>query len=145
MPDNKKADTIDNTWSSAKTRGQPSSPAKWLVSRRKVLCGPQTLDYGCGRGEDATFFKWDKYDPHYAPEKPTRKYNYITCFYVLNVVTPKVEKDIIKKVLALLNPMGVAYFAVRRDAGLFEHKPKGYKQRWVELKYPAIRFHRRRV
>lgn len=140
MSNSKKTDKVANpNWHSARGRRQPSSPAKWVVSHGKVLCGPQTLDYGCGRGADADAFKWDRYDPYFAPEKPTRKYNYVVCFFVLNVVPLEEEKKIIKRVLGLLSPTGVAYFAVRRDVGMYQSNPKGYKQRNVILPYPAIR------
>jgi hypothetical protein len=129
----------DKTYLAALIRKGPSAPGKWLVAHGKVHCGPGTLDYGCGHGEDAECFKWDRYDPRYYPAQTTKKYNFITCIYVLNVLTPKVQKDVIEKVKNLLAPTGVAYFVVRRDFKKDKLSPRGYKQRFVVLDYPVAR------
>ncbi len=133
---------MDLSWHSAVARSAPSSPVKWLAERNKVRPGPGTLDFGCGRGVDAEWFKWDKYDPHFFPEYPRKKYTCVVCIYVLNVVSLETEKKIIRQVRALLDKNGVAYFAVRRDAGMVLHRPSGYKQRYVKLGFPVLREHR---
>jgi 2-polyprenyl-3-methyl-5-hydroxy-6-metoxy-1,4-benzoquinol methylase len=135
-----KANKVDKTYLTAKVRLDASAPAKYLVVNNLVNAGHTTLDYGCGHGEDAAFFNWDKYDPHYAPEYPTKKYRHIVCFYVLNVVQKKDEEKIIDSIKKLLLPNGVAYFAVRRDFHRGYISPvKKSRQRVVKLKYPVVK------
>jgi len=133
-----------NSFRTAITRGGPSTPARWLVAHCKVPCGPETLDYGCGHGEDADAFKWDRYDPYYSPDQPTRRYNFIVCIYVLNTVTLRMQDEIIKRVKDQLSDNGVAFFAVRRDfpKSMVRRKAKKKKptrQRYVELRMPVVR------
>ena len=94
-------------------RKKPSSPFVYL--NEKCLLIGDCLDYGCGRGTDKEYYDIDGYDPNWFPEFPTKKYDTIICNYVLNVVTKEEQEDIIRKVMALLNPNGKAYFTVRRD------------------------------
>ena len=130
----------DESYKTAITRKKPSNPAQWLVAHGKVLCGPNTLDYGCGRGEDAAYFKWDKYDPFYEPYLPGKRYPFIVCTYVLNVVSVATQRDVINLVKAMLLPNGVAYFTVRRDLGDRNGKPRyNTTQRTVKLKLPVVR------
>jgi SAM-dependent methyltransferase len=55
------------------------------------------------------------YDPFYFPEFPTEKFDTILCFYVLNVLLPEEQAEVLMNVSNLLKPNGKAYFAVRRD------------------------------
>ena len=80
----------------------------------------------------------DKYDPYYFPEYPHRKYDTITCIYVLNVIQNEKERDdVVENIQDLLKLKGTAYIAVRRDI------PKNgtESQVWVELDLPIIRNH----
>lgn len=93
------------------------------------------LDYGCGKGFDADFFGMDKYDPHFFPDKPTKKYQRITCNYVLNVIESDQEvNDVISDIQNLLVPGGCAYIAVRNDRENLNGKTKkGAYQRLIQL------------
>jgi len=85
------------------------------------------LDFGCGRGLDATTYGLDKYDPHYFPEKDWKveAYDVITCNYVLNVIPTKKERTaVIEDIRNLLTKGGIAYITVRRDI-----KTQGYTKR----------------
>ena len=131
------------SYRTAITRKGPSVPARWLVAHTKVPCGPATLDFGCGKGEDADYFRWDRYDPHYAPDYPKRQYNFIVCTYVLNAVSLETQKKVTRDILDLLTPSGVAYVAVRRDFHKDPRKRVGkdkrITQRYVELVAPIVR------
>jgi diadenosine tetraphosphate (Ap4A) HIT family hydrolase len=107
-----------NSHLTAKERDSLSFPAKMILNK-KLLQG-EILDYGCGFGSDVQLFK-DKgfliegYDPHYFPHFPSKKFDTILCFYVLNVLLPEEQADVIMNISTLLKPNGKAYFAVRRD------------------------------
>lgn len=109
-----------NTYShcTAKERDSLSFPAKFLLNK-KLLLG-NILDFGCGFGKDVEVLKErgyniSGYDPHYAPEYPAKKFDTILCFYVLNVLLPEEQADVLMNISSLLKPDGKAYFAVRRD------------------------------
>ena len=95
-----------------------SYPARILINQKKIK--GKVLDFGCGIGKDVQLLK-DKgfdivgYDPYYFPEFPTDKYDTILCFYVLNVLLPEEQAEVLMNVSHLLKPDGKAYFAVRRD------------------------------
>ncbi len=55
------------------------------------------------------------YDPHYAPNYPTGRFDTILCHYVLNVLLPEEQVAVLMAVSELLQPSGKAYFTVRRD------------------------------
>ena len=95
-------------------RSNLSRPARFLKS--SGLLQGNLLDYGCGHGDDAEALGADKYDPHYFPKKPRRKYDTITCFYVLNTLPNKKERiAVIDNVRRLLKKNGTAYFAIRAN------------------------------
>jgi diadenosine tetraphosphate (Ap4A) HIT family hydrolase len=102
----------------AKQRDTPSLPIR-MLHERKLLHG-RVLDYGCGFGQDVRFlqakgFDAHGYDPHHAPDWPAGTFDTIVCFYVLNVLFPDEQTDVLLNVSRLLKPSGRAYFAVRRD------------------------------
>ena len=100
------------------------------MSERNGLNG-DILDFGCGFGSDVKFlhdqgYHISGYDPHYFPEYPTRKFDTIICFYVLNVLLPAKQSQVLMEVSRLLKQGGTAYFAVRRDL-----KKEGYRKHYV--------------
>jgi diadenosine tetraphosphate (Ap4A) HIT family hydrolase len=123
-----------------------SFPARTLLSHNKMK--GRVLDFGCGIGKDVELlkdkgFEVDGYDPFYFPETPTKKYDTILCFYVLNVLLPEQQAEVLMNVSSLLKPTGKAYFAVRRDLQ-FEgfrihkvHKKQTY-QCTIKLPYVSI-------
>ena len=80
----------------------------------------KVLDFGSGLGADAKFlrskgFDVTEYDPYYAPDYPTQRYDTILCIYVLNVLLPEEQSHVLMAVSELLEPHGKAFFSVRRD------------------------------
>lgn len=102
----------------AKERDKISMPAR-MIEQQSFIKG-KTLDFGCGFGKDvdelkAKGYEIEGYDPHYFPNYPNRKFDTILCFYVLNVLLPEQQAQVIMQVSNLLRPNGKAYFSVRRD------------------------------
>lgn len=102
----------------AKQRDTPSLPIR-MLHERKLLSG-RVLDYGCGFGQDVRFlqakgYEAHGYDPHHLPELPNGTFDTIVCFYVLNVLFPDEQADVLMNISRSLKPTGRAYFAVRRD------------------------------
>lgn len=112
----------------AKERDGVSFPTRWLTKNN--LIQQKTLDFGCGFGKDVEFLNSINidtigYDKFYFPDYPTEKYDTIICNYVLNVLLPEEQSEVIMSVSELLNPLGKAYFTVRRDVtfkGFRTHK-----------------------
>lgn len=107
-----------NSHLTAIERTSLSYPARILLNQKKIK--GKVLDFGCGIGKDVEFLKIkgfdiDGYDPFYFPSFPTEKYDTILCFYVLNVLLPEEQAEVLMNVSNLLKPNGKAYFAVRRD------------------------------
>lgn len=109
-----------------------SFPGRFLLERN--LLQGQILDFGCGLGNDVKLlsqqgFSIQGYDPHYFPEYPQQKFDTILCFYVLNVLFPEEQANVMMEVSYLLKPGGRAYYAVRRDI-----KREGFRQHYVHQK-----------
>jgi ATP adenylyltransferase len=107
-----------NSHLTVKERKYPSYPAKQLRSMGQIQ--GRVLDFGCGLGVDVSFlrkngFETIGYDPHYAPEIPEGRFDTILCNYVLNVLLPEEQAQVLMAVAELIKPTGKAYFAVRRD------------------------------
>ena len=107
-----------NSHLTAIERTSLSYPARIVEKQRKLI--GKILDFGCGIGKDVELLKQDGfdivgYDPFYFPEMPTEKFDTIICFYVLNVLLPEEQAEVLMNVSSLLKPHGKAYFAVRRD------------------------------
>jgi hypothetical protein len=117
-------------------RKKPSLPMQEL-KKRGLLTG-RMLDYGAGRGFDADHFGMEKYDPTYWPKRPDHRFDTITCNYVLNVVPPEAEDEILADIEELLEPGGTAYITVRRDVKGAGLTGSGTYQRWVSLDLPIL-------
>jgi diadenosine tetraphosphate (Ap4A) HIT family hydrolase len=107
-----------NSHLTAIERASLSYPARILLNQKKIK--GKVLDFGCGIGKDVELLKnkgFDitGYDPFYFPTCPTEKYDTILCFYVLNVLLPEEQAEVLMNVSSLLKPNGKAFFAVRRD------------------------------
>ncbi|MBW4448717.1 MAG: HIT domain-containing protein [Spirirestis rafaelensis WJT71-NPBG6] len=109
-----------------------SFPAKFLLN--KNLLKGKILDFGCGFGNDVKLlqqkgFDITGYDPYYFPELPHDKFDTIICFYVLNVLFPEEQANVLMGVSHLLKPGGKAYYAVRRDI-----KKEGFREHYIHKK-----------
>ncbi|MFT5251865.1 MAG: SAM-dependent methyltransferase [Flavobacteriales bacterium] len=107
-----------NSHLTAIERTSLSYPARILLNQKKIK--GKILDFGCGVGKDVELLKLKEFnvvgdDPFYFPEYPIEKFDTIICFYVLNVLLPEEQAEVLMNVSNLLKPNGKAYFAVRRD------------------------------
>ncbi len=116
---------INHPHLTAKERTALSFPTKWLKDRS--LLNGEILDFGCGFGVDVALltqqnFKVKGYDNYYFKEYPNQKFDTIICQYVLNVLRPDEQPEVLMSVSELLQQGGKAYFTVRRDL-----KYEGYR------------------
>jgi len=120
-----------NAWRTAITRKTKSRPMTTV--QPKIPKEAKVLDYGCGRGIDADLLKEEgynvsKFDPHFFPDRNilTEKFDFITCFYVLNVIEEvEGQINVCNSVRQLLNENGVAVFAIRGDKDAISGMPCG--------------------
>jgi diadenosine tetraphosphate (Ap4A) HIT family hydrolase len=109
-----------------------SSPVQFLLDRN--LLQGSILDFGCGLGNDVKLLTQKNlditgYDPYYHPNYPIGKFDTIVCCYVLNVLMPEEQADVLMNIAHLLKPGGKAYYAVRRDL-----KKEGFREHYVHKK-----------
>jgi len=107
-----------NSHLTVKERTEPSLPTRSLFKEKRLI--GKILDFGCGLGADVEFLRNNKleviaYDKYYFPEYPQEKFDTIICNYVLNVLLPEEQTQVLMEVAQLLKSSGKAYFAVRRD------------------------------
>lgn len=110
-----------------------SVPVRNLL--QQGLLKGRILDFGCGFGYDTDELKrrgYDitGYDYYYRPEYPEGKFDTIFCVYVLNVLEPYAQAEVLMNVSNLLSPKGTAYFAVRRDI-----KEEGFRLHAIYREY----------
>ncbi len=110
-------------------RTKLSSPVRFLADNN--LLKSRILDFGCGLGNDVDLLQQKGlditgYDPYYAPIDPVGKFDTIVCCYVLNVLMPEEQIDVLMNIAHLLKPGGKAYYAVRRDL-----KKEGFREHYV--------------
>lgn len=116
----------------AMNRTYLSNPARFLVEQQ--LLQGKILDFGCGLGKDVELLEQQSfdivgYDPYYFPYYLGHKFDTIICLYVLNVLMPEEQAQVLMEVSHLLKPSGKAYYAVRRDL-----KREGFRQHFVHKK-----------
>lgn len=109
---------INHPYLTAIKRTELSAPARYLDDHG--LLKGRILDYGCGYGCDTDTLRGKGYDItgydyYYRPACPEEKFDTIMCIYVLNVLEPYAQADVLMDVTNLLKPKGTAFFAVRRD------------------------------
>ena len=120
---------VNNPHLTAIERTSISFPTRWL--KQNNLLKGEILDFGCGFGFDTDELKTQGYDVvgydnHYRPEYPEKRFDTIICNYVLNVLEPNEQAEVLMSVAELLKPTGKAYFAVRRDL-----KSEGFRTHYV--------------
>lgn len=120
-------------------RRKLSSPMRHLLNRGLILADEhRILDYGCGRGSDVEILReWghdvDGWDPHWAPGAvEAGAYDIVTCHFVLNVIDPARERDVLSGILTAMKPGALAFITVRRDIPRAGQPGRGCFQRWVE-------------
>ena len=110
---------INHPYLTAIKRISLSVPTRYLL-QHNLLKGC-ILDFGCGYGFDTDELKRQGYNItgydyyYYRPEYPVGKFDTILCNYVLNVLEPYAQAEVMMNVTNLLSPGGTAFFAVRRD------------------------------
>ena len=109
---------INHPYLTAIRRTDLSVPTRYLL-QHNLLKG-RILDFGCGFGYDTDElrnrgFDITGYDYYYRSDYPEGKFDTIICNYVLNVLEPYAQAEVLMNVTNLLSPKGTAYFAVRRD------------------------------
>jgi hypothetical protein len=107
----KSIDKQKRAWGGAIKRTSPSKAAVFLSKR---VCG-RVLDFGCGWGFDADYFKWASFDPYYRPKKLEGSYDSIVCISVINALSRNNRAKAIEKIRSLLTEGGTAFLAVPRD------------------------------
>ena len=114
-----------------------------MLHERGLLQG-LVLDYGCGYGQDVRFMQskgYDAhgYDPYYFADSQSDTFDTVVCFYVLNVLFPDEQTDVLMNISHLLKPTGRAYFSVRRDItrdGFRTHQLHGKPVYQCDVKLP---------
>jgi diadenosine tetraphosphate (Ap4A) HIT family hydrolase len=107
-----------NSHLTAKERETLSFPAK-IILNKNLFIG-EVLDFGCGFGSDVKLLQAkginiEGYDKFHYPKYPTKKFDTIICFYVLNVLMPEEQATVLMELSQLIKPYGKVYIAVRRD------------------------------
>lgn len=109
---------INHPYLTAIKRTDISVPTRYLLN--KGLLKGRILDFGCGFGFDTDELHRQGldivgYDYYYRPDYPSGQFDTIICNYVLNVLEPYAQAEVMMNVSNLLKPTGTAYYAVRRD------------------------------
>jgi 2-polyprenyl-3-methyl-5-hydroxy-6-metoxy-1,4-benzoquinol methylase len=127
-----------NPEKTAISRARLSAPSTYLLEQG-LLVG-RILDYGCGKGDLTKFLDGDieEFDPYFAPKRPSGKFDVVVCNYVLCVLPPKEQEQVLRDARKHLRADGVLYVTVRRD--LLKNSPStlGVRQFHVELDHPTL-------
>jgi len=96
------------SYKTAIARSKLSLPAQLF----KPFLEGGVLDFGCGRGTDATFLGATPYDPHYFPGKPAKgSFDTVMVIYVLNVVQN--SQEVLDQAKEYVKPGGLLMVACR--------------------------------
>jgi len=104
----------------AMARTGPSAPVQHLRAHAPQLLRGRLLDFGSGRGADATALRATPYDPHHPDaavrKRPTGTFETVLGIYVLNVL-PKAERHAaLREAAAYVKRGGHLVLAVRPQA-----------------------------
>jgi len=81
------------------------------LARREYLKG-RILIYGTKDKNDGWFWCSDTFDPLHWPKMPSGEFDTIICTFVLNMLTPKQRRFVIRDILSRLTVEGRVYFTV---------------------------------
>lgn len=126
-------DKVNCPYLTAIKRTAMSAPTRYLL-QHGLLKG-RILDFGCGHGFDTDElmrqgYDIEGYDSCYRPDYPKGKFNTIICVYVLNVLEPYAQAEVMWEISNLLAPGGTVYYAVRRDL-----KEEGFRWHAIHKQY----------
>jgi len=98
-------------------RPKPSRPARKVLDSYLTLL-PSVLDWGCGRGKDVLAYRAAGlsaigYDLNHQKILPYKKYDLITCTYVLNTLPLNLRQKCLEDALKHLKLYGLMLVAVR--------------------------------
>ena len=142
---------INHPYLTAIRRTRLSAPARYLLQHG--LLKERILDFGCGLGFDTDElrrqgFDITGYDCYYRPDYPDGKFDTIMCVYVLNVLEPYAQAEVMMDIDHLLAPHGTAYFAVHKSSPfpkplILENRVNGHHPEYtyqcnVRLPYPSL-------
>jgi len=129
---------MSNAWRTAIARRKPSKPIAALEKDGRIV--GRVLDYGSGRGYDASYLGAECYDPHFEPVMPDGLFDTIVCNYVLNVIPSVEEREaVVADIRSRLKCDGRAYVSVRTDKGALNGYTKtGSWQGLVVLDAPVV-------
>jgi len=107
-----------------------SAPMRWLKENGYLwgVMPHKCLDYGCGRGFDADYLGFEKYDPYYfrCDDFCADEFEIITCNFVLNVIESENERlRVLEQIDHWLVSGGKGFISVRSD----KKELKGYTKR----------------
>jgi len=100
------------------------SPLARFLYTNGFLTARSILDYGAGRGRDYAYYiekgieayAYDPWKPFGFGELIVQEYDVITCLFVLNVLSTKIERiEVLTKIKKLMHKASVLYLAVRSD------------------------------
>ena len=126
-------DKVNCPYLTAIKRTAMSAPTRYLL-QHDLLKG-RILDFGCSYGFDTDELKRQGYDivgydSCYRPDYPDGKFDTIICVYVLNVLEPYAQAEVMWEISNLLAPGGTVYYAVRRDL-----KEEGFRWHAIHKQY----------
>jgi SAM-dependent methyltransferase len=129
---------VDLSYKTAIRRRKCSLPTRFLLE--EGLIRGRVLDFGCGRGFDASRLGIESYDPHFSPDYPEGKFDTIICHYVLNVIKEEsARKKVLDQIRDLLGDGGNAYISIRYDLPKLKGTTKiGTWQGLIELDLPIL-------
>jgi len=101
---------------------------RWHLNRNVTV-----LDWGCGHGKDVEAYSHVAndvfgYDPKFYPTLPNKKYDIITCTYVLNTISHEERVTCLKEAIKYLKPGGKIVVTTRTAKSVLREK----KDNWSE-------------
>ena len=109
------------------------------VRKAKNFIAGRILDYGCGRGSVGRILgpRVTSYDPYYAPEKPSGRFDTVLLIYVLNVLTWPDRKKVLNDIKKYMAPGSTLVIGVRTKSELDGLGKRGWtrlQDGWVTQK-----------